>query len=457
MTTSPSSLAGLSCAPETAAPGPDTTAPSSGARRGACPALDRPMMTGDGLIARLMPRFGAVGLEALGAVLNAAGHHGNGIVEITRRASLQVRGLDEAGAAAFADAVRALPIEIAEAPAILTDPLAGLDPTAAVDPRPLARGIANAVAGSGLADRLAPKATLVIDGGGRLGFPAVAADLRLSAIPEQAEVPGQADVWVLGLGGPARDQTVFGAVSGTAAVAAAVAVLERLAARGRAARARSWLAEAGAVAEAARLLAPFLQPVAAGAVPPDRTGEWSAAVRGGAVPVGLHPVRGGLVAVGIVPAFGACTAETLAAFVRRAIGLGATEARLAAGHGLVIASLDADAARALAAHGEALGLVVRPDDPRLFVAACAGTPGCASAHVAARALAPAVAEAARGRLGPDFSVHLSGCAKACAGGETAALTFVGREDGVAVIGPAGPLSGPIAESEIVEAVLRHAG
>lgn len=407
-------------------------------------------MTGDGLIARLMPRFGAIGLEALGAVLDAAGRHGNGIVEITRRASLQVRGLDAAGAASFADAVRALPIEIAEAPAILTDPLAGLDPTAAVDPRPLARGIADAVAGSGLADRLAPKATLVIDGGARLGFPTVAADLRLSA------VPGQADVWVLGLGGPARDQTVFGAVSGTAAVAAAVAVLERLAARGRAARARSWLAEAGAVADAARLLAPFLLPVAAGAVQPGIIGGSPAAALASAVPAGLHPVRGGLVAVGIVPAFGACTAGALAAFVRRAIGLGATEARLAADHGLVIASLGADAARALASHGEALGLIVRPDDPRLFVAACAGAPGCASAHFAARALAPAVAQAAHGRLGPDFSVHLSGCAKACAGGEAAALTFVGHEDGVAVIGPAGSLSGPIAESEIVDAVLRHA-
>lgn len=451
MTRLPPSLAGLSSAPEAGSSGSDGIAPSPGARRGACPALDRPMMTGDGLIARLMPRFGAIDLEALGAVLDAAGRYGNGIVEITRRASLQVRGLDEAGAASFADAVRALPLEVAEAPAILTDPLAGLDPAATADPRPLARGIAEAVAGSGLADRLAPKATVVIDGGGRLGFPAVSADLRLSA------VQGQADVWVLGLGGTAHDETVLGAVSGTVAVDTAVAVLDRLAARGRAARARSWLAEAGAVAEAARLLAPFLQPVAAGAAPPVGTGESLPAVRESVVPAGLHPVRNGFVAVGIVPAFGYCTAEALAAFVRRAIGLGATEARLAADHGLVTASLEIDAAHALAAYGDALGLVVRPADPRLFVAACAGAPGCASGHFAARALAPAVVEAAGARLGPDFAVHLSGCAKGCAGGEAAALTFVGREDGVAVIGRRGPLPALIAPGEIVDAVLRHAG
>ena len=46
------------------------------------------------------------------------------------------------------------------------------------------------------------------------------------------------------------------------------------------------------------------------------------------------------------------------------------------------------AASSFAAAAEALGFIVRADDPRRHVVACAGAPICASAHIAARAIAP---------------------------------------------------------------------
>ena len=61
-------------------------------RRGACPALSTPMPTGDGLLIRLSPASGGVSPKQLIGLCEAAARHGNGIVEVTARGSLQFRG-----------------------------------------------------------------------------------------------------------------------------------------------------------------------------------------------------------------------------------------------------------------------------------------------------------------------------------------------------------------------------
>ena len=60
--------------------------PIAGARRGACPSLDAPMQTGDGLLARLRIAGGRLTPAALGKLANIAGSFGNGAVELTARA-----------------------------------------------------------------------------------------------------------------------------------------------------------------------------------------------------------------------------------------------------------------------------------------------------------------------------------------------------------------------------------
>ena len=61
-------------------------------RRGACPTLGRPMRTGDGLLARLRPEDCRLTLAQLRAVARGADTFGNGILEVTARGSLQIRG-----------------------------------------------------------------------------------------------------------------------------------------------------------------------------------------------------------------------------------------------------------------------------------------------------------------------------------------------------------------------------
>jgi precorrin-3B synthase len=73
--------------------------------------------------------------------------------------------------------------------------------------------------------------------------------------------------------------------------------------------------------------------------------------------------------------------------------------------------------------------------------ACAGAPTCASAHIASRALAPAIAAQIAPRV--DGLIHVSGCAKGCAHPGAAALTLVGTARGCDVVVNGTPRDEPI--------------
>ena len=69
--------------------------------------------------------------------------------------------------------------------------------------------------------------------------------------------------------------------------------------------------------------------------------------------------------------------------------------RAAPGRALMIIGLTPASAPTFAASAEQLGFITRADDPRRHVIACAGAPICAAAHIAARAIAPAIAATQR--------------------------------------------------------------
>ncbi|MCR6673419.1 hypothetical protein [Devosia ginsengisoli] len=98
--------------------------PIAASRRGACPTLDAPMQTGDGLLARLRIKGGRLTPAQLARIAALAAEHGNGLIEITARGNLQVRGLTAASAAPFARATDAL-VKIERGLVVETPPLAG--------------------------------------------------------------------------------------------------------------------------------------------------------------------------------------------------------------------------------------------------------------------------------------------------------------------------------------------
>ncbi|MBN9020581.1 MAG: precorrin-3B synthase, partial [Rhizobiales bacterium] len=201
-------------------------------RRNACPTIAAPMETGDGLLARLPP-LGARDAAAFRAVADAASRFGNGIVEITARGSIQVRGLSPATTPGFAATLAAAGIGDAR-PAVHVPPLA-VDPVIAS----LAAALRAAIEAAGLGPRLAPKTAVIVDGAGPLPLDGLDGDLRL--------VLG-ADEVTLAIGGSATTARVLGRVPVDGALDAAVAVLAAMARLGPAARGRDLDAPAMAAA-----------------------------------------------------------------------------------------------------------------------------------------------------------------------------------------------------------------
>jgi precorrin-3B synthase len=391
--------------------------------RGACPGLSAPMPTGDGLLVRFMPT-GTIALDAFGKLCAAARRHGNGIVEITARGSVQIRGLTAASAPRFADAVAALDVAADDGVPVLNNPLAGLDPEDIVDAGRLAAAVRRALAETSLAARLAPKVSVAIDGGGALCLDDLAADLRL-----RAEAMADGAVLHVSVAGDHTTATPIGALAPDRAVTAVMRLLDVIAGHGRAARARDLIAARG-VAGFRDAIADILT---AHGQPHEPRPSRQPRRRPGWETIGAHRLRDGTLALGIGLAFGHADAASLEGLVEAARASGVVGLRAAPGRALMIIGLAEQVAAAMAAVADNLGFIVRADDPRRHVIACAGAPICSSGHIAARTIAPRLAEIAAPHLGAAFDIHISGCAKGCAQAKAAALTIVGLPQGCALI------------------------
>ncbi len=384
-------------------------------RRGACPGLSAPMTTGDGLLVRLLP-IGTIALDAFAALCAAARQHGNGIIEVTSRGSIQIRGLSEASAPRFAAAVATLGIAAEDGIPVLINPLAGLDAEDIIDANALAADLRLALAQNSLTQRLAAKVSVAIDGGGQLSLDGITADVRL-----RAETLIDGVVIRIGIGGDADSASPLGTVSPRDGIATVTRLLEVLAQRGRVARMRDVVAAEG-IATVRSTVADLI--VHDG---PARSQRQFSDV------VGTHSLRDCTFAYGVGLAFGHADATSLQRLTEAAEAAGVGGMRVAPGRALMIVGLTRQTAVSFAAAAEALGFIVRADDPRRHVVACAGAPICASGDIATRAVAPQIAAAAAPHLDGSFKIHISGCAKGCAHPAPAALTVVGTSSGCALI------------------------
>ncbi|MDX8439282.1 precorrin-3B synthase [Mesorhizobium australafricanum] len=434
-------------------------------RRGACPALSAPMQTGDGLLVRLNPVDGGLSPKSLIGLCESALRHGIGIMEVTARGSLQIRGLTAESARLLAAEVDALGIAVRSGVPVETGPLAGIDPQEIADPRPLAKRIRAAIEEAGLPARLGPKVSVVVDGGGQLSMDAVTADVRLKAVRAGASV-----LWSVSVSGDARSAMPLVTVDADAARDIAVAALRMVAEKGREAHARD-LSErqlaslagwhsvtppsvlpdispaGGEISSSAVGTPPLFETDAAfaiGEVGRDKSisplaGEMSGRTEGGAKerqpsksPIGLFDVASTL-ALGIGLPFGSIPAQNLIELATQASNLGSPEIRLAPARALLFLSLSPTARSSLQSAAATFGFVTDASDPRTRIAACPGTPACASGRIATRGIAETIATECADLLDTSLTLHVSGCAKGCAHPGKAALTLVGDENGAGLV------------------------
>ena len=81
---------------------------SAVAIKGWCPGALRPMQSGDGLVVRIRPRVGRLdAIQAVG-IAELAARYGNGLIDLTSRGNLQIRGVSDAGYPALIDGLAEL-------------------------------------------------------------------------------------------------------------------------------------------------------------------------------------------------------------------------------------------------------------------------------------------------------------------------------------------------------------
>jgi precorrin isomerase len=254
---------------------------------------------------------------------------------------------------------------------------------------------------------LPAKTLVVVDGGGAMPLDGFAADLRIVAIA--------ADLVVVGL----PDGSWRGPVAPSQAPSVVAAMLRGFAAACRdrpdgIRRMRDLSPDVlSALGDLPVTQAPARPP------PPRRAGRFALADAVFAVLIGLP--------------FGRSDAATLAALAEAAAAHGATGLRLSPWRGFALHGLSSGAADALLAETATLGLIVRDDDPRLSVQACAGKPACLRAEADAMADAAVLAEALAPELAGGLSLHVSGCVKSCAHPGASDLTLVGDGGGYRVV------------------------
>lgn len=356
---------------------------SAVAIKGWCPGALRPMQSGDGLVLRIRPRGGRLEAAQAVGIAELAARYGNGLIDLTSRANLQIRGVSEVGYPALIDGLGALGLLDADSETeaqrnILVTPfwIAGDDTSS------LAAELERALAGASL--DLPTKFGFAIDDGTVRVLTGASADIRIER-DRNGGLLVRAD-------GVERGRSV----TRGEAVPVALAVAE-------------WFVASGGAKGEKRRMATHL---ASGATLPDFLRGDAEPVARSAEPVpGLYPI-GAMVGV----AFGQMPHQTLNHLAASAQALRMTPWRMLLVEGMHEMPRGAD-------------LVTDADDPALRVIACSGAPRCGEAHADTRMLASALAR----HIPADARLHVSGCPKGCAHSGSVDITLVATREGFDLI------------------------
>jgi precorrin-3B synthase len=396
--------------------------------RGYCPSVWTPMPSGDGLIVRVRPHHARMPAVHLGELARLARACGNGIIELTRRGNLQIRGVSASSWPRLSAALVELGLagagpESEARPTLYVCPLSGLDPRC---PRlePLADALDELLSTVDMGRRLPDKFSVVL-GGGSQSSSELSADVHVRLHPAHPDV---ADLLVAG------NFTGGGHISGNGSITGGVAEATPLGACPTSdvvdAVCRLLLALDAFPSERRRMrdavaadldhLRRSLEPLGLG--PARREAAW------GSPEVGYH--TGSVDWFGYALPFGSANADAWAAIARSAERLGTGEVRFTPTRHVLVSGVRPSDREALVEFGQRRSLGVRRPARTIELVACSGSPACGSAQGETRELARRLGKLLDGSGRAPATLHVSGCEKSCARDEAADVTLVHAADGL---------------------------
>jgi precorrin-3B synthase len=367
--------------------------------KGWCPDAFHPMETGDGLLVRLRLAGGELAADTGAAIAGLARDYGNGLVDLTQRGNLQLRGVTPATLPDLTRALKALGLlEHDGLRHVICSPFHRLDVTAQIDGEALLRALEARLTAAPDLQNLPGKFCFLIDDGGRFGLDGVNADIRLLGHDKHV---------ILALTGAEGISYPVGAFDLSSATDAAIALARafiKLSAPTSARRMDRLVQSIGAkaIAKAAGFAPDAVLPP----LPIRNTKAQDV--------IGVH-----IGFVGVAAPFGRFDAAQMEVLTSVATeGLRLTPWR--------VILLPGAKPTALQKLGRA-GFIVSPQDARLVVAACPGQPACSSAQIDTRLAAQQLAGLVQQFAETGLALHVSGCSKGCAHAASAPVTLVGRD------------------------------
>lgn len=367
--------------------------------RGTCPGAFAPMVSGDGWLIRLRTSARALDGKTLRELARLADAHGTGIIELTRRANLQLRGLRLERMPELRSELIGLGLTDASPerearPGLVVDPLAAIDSHSEVAQLAslLDAALADLAADGG---KLPPKLGVVLDGESG-SVSSIDADVRIVASRTATRV--YVNEQLIAECERAAAPAVLRKLLGELAAAGGVRMSDLVATRG--------LASLRAVIDAGPLPAVKLC-----AAPPRAA-------------LGFHERW-----FGVAVPFGAAPHAQWLAIAELAERFGDNRLRFTPAREVLITGVRSDRADGLADAARALGLIIDVNDPRRRILACSGAPACSSAYGETRALASTLALQASQLLAAGATLHVSGCEKGCASRAVTELNVVLAPDG----------------------------
>jgi precorrin-3B synthase len=390
--------------------------------KGWCPGALRPMQSGDGLIVRIRPQSATLNTTELVALADAARRFGNGHIDLTRRANLQIRGVSEASLPQLHGVIAAMGL-LDDSPDgeavrnVMINPLAGIDPNEVLDVRSIGRELARLLASEKDAWALPAKFGFIVEGGGVLSLAGQHADIRLAATVQSSEA-----ALAFGIETKIGVEWLGSTSPGGAAAAAIEASLAFINVASREKRQRMRDLSDQGLASVRSMMRSRLDMMPENPQPDAPL----------ACHVGLIELGAGRFAVGFATPFGRVETDQLRKLADAMAARGIEEVRLSPWRALYAEVPNRRSGQSILDAAACDGLITDPRDPLLRIEACPGAPACPSTTLDTRGDGRRLAELVA-QFRYTGTVHVSGCAKGCAKSGRADLVLVGSEGRYGVV------------------------
>jgi ferredoxin-nitrite reductase len=397
-----------------------------------CPGLFSPTSAQDGILSRIRVPGGILNGTQCEVIATLSDQYGNGLVQVTNRANLQLRGLETKLPIDALGQLQAVALA-APIPAldgirnIMSSPTVGIDPQALVDTRPLVREWNRTLMSRPDFAVLSPKFSVCFDGGEGVGVGDRPNDITLIATKIEGDIQFRLHLSTGERGDAPQDVGVNVREGQEIALLTALAEVYR-----------NYILDQSNLRKPPRLRAllkdwgvdRYLQTVSQHIDFPLKT-ETENCHRLNPIPyahLGIHPQQqADLSYAGVSLPLGQLRTQQLRALANLSRQYGDGSLRLTPWQTVIVPNVLTAQVTQVQQQIEGVGLQIDATHPSSAMVACSGTSGC-SAAVADTQRHAQVLMAHLGRslaLDRPINIHFSGCDKSCAQHQAGDITLVG--------------------------------